>query len=300
MVEYNRKHRLKPFMVSNNPVQSRANPEPSAAIHIDDTNGGFVTARMTTVQRDLIPQPTQALLIWNRDITQFEYYDGITWVPISSGGAVNITDMVDADSDTRLSVEKTADNDTLTLDIGDNTGNYTGLTNQLSWSTSGINITASSGLAAGATAGTPISITSGSGADSGNGGNILIAAGGSGILAGQAGKITIRTADKPAGAIGGGGDIIIDAGNTDTSQGGRIIQTAGDGGTTGFGGQVIISGGRGGSVSGTGGASVIRGGGSLGSGDGGPATLQGGTTNTGVGGLVLLQPLWQSYLPLTP
>ncbi len=177
MVEYNRKHRLKPFMVSNNPVQTRAVPEPSAAIHIDDTNGGFLTARMTTVQRDLIQQPTPALLIWNWDITQFEYYDGITWVPLSSGGAVNITDMVDADSDTRLSVEKTADNDTLTLDIGDNTGNYTGLTNQLSWSTSGINITASSGLAAGNTAGTPISITSGSGADSGNGGNIMIAAG---------------------------------------------------------------------------------------------------------------------------
>lgn len=89
----NRKHRLRPFMVGNNPVQSRKPHEPSAAIHIEDDNAGFLTARLTTAQRDAIPEPTVAVFIWNVDTAQFEYYDGTAWVPfggIAAPTSVNI------------------------------------------------------------------------------------------------------------------------------------------------------------------------------------------------------------------
>ncbi len=209
----------------------------------------------------------------------------------STATAIIVDGVIDADGDTILSVEKTPDNDTLTLDIGDNTGNFTGLSNQLTWSTSGIAIASSSALpAAGAIAGAPISITSGSGGNTGSGGNIDIAAGDSGILAGQAGRVTIRTADKPAGAIGNGGDIRIDAGNSSSGQGGRLVQSGGDGGTTGFGGPVFISGGRGGTTSGAGGTLTLRGGSISGTGGAGGVAAVGGIASSGQGGPVLLQP----------
>ena len=59
----NRKHRLKPFMVGNNKLEDRAAHETSAAIHIDDLDGGFLTARLTTEQRDGIGDPATGLLI---------------------------------------------------------------------------------------------------------------------------------------------------------------------------------------------------------------------------------------------
>lgn len=81
MADKNRKHRLRPFMVSNESIQNRKPHEPSAAIHIEDSNGGFLTARLTTGLRNQIPEPAIGLLIWNTDTAMFEYYDGSAWIP---------------------------------------------------------------------------------------------------------------------------------------------------------------------------------------------------------------------------
>lgn len=86
MADLNRKYRLKPFTVGNNPVGTRTASEPSAAIQIEDTNGGFLTARMTTVQRDAILSPAAGLLIWNTDTAQLETFGGVTWGATGGGG----------------------------------------------------------------------------------------------------------------------------------------------------------------------------------------------------------------------
>ncbi|MDC9722355.1 MAG: hypothetical protein PSN34_06230 [Urechidicola sp.] len=44
----------------------------------------FIT--LTTVQRDALPATTDARLIYNISNVQFEYWNGVSWAPISSGG----------------------------------------------------------------------------------------------------------------------------------------------------------------------------------------------------------------------
>jgi len=62
-------------------------PDPSSILDITDTNRGFLTPRMTEVQRDAISSPATGLLIYQLDNTPgFYYYDGTIWTPISSGG----------------------------------------------------------------------------------------------------------------------------------------------------------------------------------------------------------------------
>lgn len=86
-----KKYRLRPIKVGNLAVsEGRSEGEPSAVIEIEDNNGGFLTARLTTAQRDAIADPASGLLIWNNDTNQLEVYDG-SWSSLggSGGGTVN-------------------------------------------------------------------------------------------------------------------------------------------------------------------------------------------------------------------
>ncbi|MBK9735085.1 MAG: hypothetical protein IPO92_09030 [Saprospiraceae bacterium] len=54
-------------------------PENSAILDLSSTSKGFLLPRMTTVQRDLIPSPTQGLKIFNTDDRCEDTYDGSKW-----------------------------------------------------------------------------------------------------------------------------------------------------------------------------------------------------------------------------
>jgi hypothetical protein len=86
MVDLNKKTRSKPLIIGNNIVGEKAAAESSAIIQIDDANGGFLTARLTTEQRDAIADPTNGLLIWNVDASALEVYTDGIWVQPGAGG----------------------------------------------------------------------------------------------------------------------------------------------------------------------------------------------------------------------
>ena len=63
-----------------------APPDASAVFDVQSTEKGMLLPRMTTAERDNIPNPHNGLLIYNTDISQFNYYDktisGAIWVAI--------------------------------------------------------------------------------------------------------------------------------------------------------------------------------------------------------------------------
>lgn len=82
----NRKQRLKPIIVGNNATGTKQPSEPSAALQVDDQNGGFLTSRLTTNQRDAIEVPADGLLIWNIDDLVLQVWVTDEWISLGSGG----------------------------------------------------------------------------------------------------------------------------------------------------------------------------------------------------------------------
>jgi hypothetical protein len=62
-------------------------PVPSAILEVISTSRGFLAPRMTESQRNAISFPANALLIYNTDDSEFNYYDGSgsSWVAIAGG-----------------------------------------------------------------------------------------------------------------------------------------------------------------------------------------------------------------------
>ncbi|GIV22885.1 MAG: DUF2341 domain-containing protein [Bacteroidia bacterium] len=58
-------------------------PDPSARLHIEDTQRGLLIPRLTTTQRNAIPNPATGLLIYNTDCNRFQYWTGSTWVSLA-------------------------------------------------------------------------------------------------------------------------------------------------------------------------------------------------------------------------
>lgn len=59
--------------------------ETTAALQIDSTTQGALPApRMTEAQRDAIVSPADALLIFNTDEGEYQFYDGASWASLSS------------------------------------------------------------------------------------------------------------------------------------------------------------------------------------------------------------------------
>lgn len=59
-------------------------PDASSVLDLTSTTKGMLAPRMTTVQRDAIAAPVNALLIYNITTSSFNYYNGLTWVDFSS------------------------------------------------------------------------------------------------------------------------------------------------------------------------------------------------------------------------
>ncbi|MBK7084142.1 MAG: hypothetical protein IPH53_05555 [Flavobacteriales bacterium] len=47
---------------------------------------GLLVPRMTTAQRNAIPTPAEALLVYDTSLNQFWYYDGVQWAAIANLG----------------------------------------------------------------------------------------------------------------------------------------------------------------------------------------------------------------------
>lgn len=57
---------------------------PSASIELLDTNCGFIPNRMTTNQRNAIEQPEESMLIYNMDVSSYQYYNDGSWIMLNS------------------------------------------------------------------------------------------------------------------------------------------------------------------------------------------------------------------------
>ena len=83
--------------------------DPSAVLHVNATDKGFLPPRLTIAQRDAIASPATGLLIYNTDTNQLNIYDGTVWVVTSDS-----TKIIDTDGDTQIEVEQQgSDDDTL-------------------------------------------------------------------------------------------------------------------------------------------------------------------------------------------
>lgn len=79
-------NRLRGFTVVNHPGLAVA-PEPSASVDLADTDRGFLPNRLTTVQRDAIPDPAPGLLIFNTSASTYQFFDGAAWQAIGGGSS---------------------------------------------------------------------------------------------------------------------------------------------------------------------------------------------------------------------
>lgn len=93
-----------------------ASPDGSAILDIESISQGVLVPRMTASQRGAISNPAQGLLVYQTDGEQgFYFYDSSNWLGLSAGISDKITD---ADNDTKIQVEKSADEDIIRFDLG--------------------------------------------------------------------------------------------------------------------------------------------------------------------------------------
>jgi len=62
-----------------------ATPNPSSVLDLNSTNKAFIPPRMTTAQRNAIPNPTAGMVIYNTETTCIEIYRGSTWFNLCGG-----------------------------------------------------------------------------------------------------------------------------------------------------------------------------------------------------------------------
>src|SRR6188768_2412393 len=89
-------------------------PDASAMFDITSTSKGVLIPRMSTTERDMIGTPATSLLIYNTTTFSYNYWNGSIWVSMAAGA---IKELSDADGDTKIEVEKNADEDLIRLSI---------------------------------------------------------------------------------------------------------------------------------------------------------------------------------------
>ena len=181
---------------------------------------------------------------------------------LSFAAAASQSLVVDADGDTKVDVEESADDDTIRMDIGPQTG-FGAATDVFLLNSSGFTVLLPNATGTG-TAGGGISLTAGEGF-SADGGSVNLNSG-AGSAGGLTGDINLNAGDAGGSPIGG--NINLTAGDGSDSETGGVINLFG-GGTDGDGGNIDILGGVGSTAS---------------SDDGGDINIIGGIGGTGVGG----------------
>jgi len=196
-------------------------------------------------------------------------FERVLTVSDLGAGGISISD---ADGDTQIQVEETADEDIIRFDLGDNVTGFPALANALLFSSGQFTL----GLPAAdvaTTVGGPISLTAGGGNTTGAGGDIDLTAGqagdGVGADGGNAVLIGGEGGSGAGGSSGGNASLIGGESGSTSGDGGDVVLTAGLG-NAGTGGDVVITGGavpvdsfNAGKVFITGGAATLGGGGTI-------------------------------------
>ena len=94
-----------------------SDPDPSAMLDVKSTDKGMLIPRMTTAQRTTIAAPATGLLVFDNDLNAFYYFDGNDWTALVTS---NLSTLQDADNDTKIQVEKNADEDIIRFDVAGN------------------------------------------------------------------------------------------------------------------------------------------------------------------------------------
>ena len=91
--------------------------DPSSILDLESTTQGVLVPRMATAERTAIVTPAQSLMVYDTDTKSFWYYKDTAWSELGAGGGA--TDMIeDADGDTKIQVEESADEDIIRFDLG--------------------------------------------------------------------------------------------------------------------------------------------------------------------------------------
>ncbi|MFK7937582.1 MAG: tail fiber protein [Saprospiraceae bacterium] len=93
-----------------------SDPDASAMLDIKSSNKGMLIPRMTTSQRDMISNAAVGLLVFDTDTESFWFNGSSGWVELVSG---NTSILADADTDTKIQVEESTDEDIIRFDVED-------------------------------------------------------------------------------------------------------------------------------------------------------------------------------------
>ncbi len=86
----------------------------SSSIDLSATDRALLLNRLTTTQRDALT-PLNGFALYNSTLNKFQVYENGSWVNWAHDAGI----LVDADGDTKIQVEKSADEDIIRFDIGD-------------------------------------------------------------------------------------------------------------------------------------------------------------------------------------
>ncbi len=93
-------------------------PNASAMLDVKSTDKGMLIPRMDSTQREAIATPATGLLVYQTDGTDgFYFFNGSSWVSLSDASHVG-DKITDANNDTKIQVEESADEDIIRFDIG--------------------------------------------------------------------------------------------------------------------------------------------------------------------------------------
>jgi hypothetical protein len=87
-------------------------PNASAQLDVSATDKGMLVPRMTSAQRTAIASPATGLLVYDTNTNSFWFYNGTAWAKISPQ-----TVLADADSDTKIQVEESPDEDVIRFNL---------------------------------------------------------------------------------------------------------------------------------------------------------------------------------------
>jgi microcystin-dependent protein len=93
-----------------------SNPDASAILDIKSTDKGVLVPRMTTTQRTNISSPATGLLVFDITTESFWFRTSAIWLELKDGSVS--TSLQDTDSDTKIQVEESADEDKIRFDLG--------------------------------------------------------------------------------------------------------------------------------------------------------------------------------------
>lgn len=90
-------------------------PEESSVLDIESTTLGIRFPMMSSNRRNNINSPAQGLIVYDTNTDSFWYYNGFSWVQISSSSSGSTDGIGDSDGDTRIQTEFSNDIDQIRI-----------------------------------------------------------------------------------------------------------------------------------------------------------------------------------------